>query len=117
MLPKPLAFYQQLLALRKAHPAFRLRTQAEVARHLVFLPGAPAGTIAYQLREHAGGDAWQTITLVFNGLRQATTVPLPAGRYQVALRGLAVDLQARETLGVDAAGVSVPACTALVLKQ
>jgi pullulanase len=111
------AFYQQLLALRKAHPAFRLRTQAEVARHLVFLPGAPAGTIAYQLREHAGGDAWQTITLVFNGLRQPATVPLPAGRYQVALRGLAVDLQAKEALGVDAAGLSVPACSALILKQ
>ena len=111
------AFYQQLLALRKAHPAFRLRTQAEVARHLVFLPNAPAGTIAYQLREHAGGDAWQTITLVFNGLRQAATVPLPTGRYQVVLRGLAVDLPARETLGVDAAGVPVPACTALILKQ
>jgi len=111
------AFYQQLLALRKAHLAFRLPTQAEVARHLVFLPGTPAGTIAYQLREHAGGDAWQTITLVFNGLLTPATVPIPAGTYRVALRGNAIDLQAKQPLTVPAGGLGVPAATALVLVQ
>ena len=111
------AFYRQLLALRRVHPAFRLATQAEVAQHLVFLPGTPPGTIAYQLREHAGGDKWQTITLVFNGNRDATTVPLPAGPYRVALRGLVVDATAKEKLEAGAAGVAVPGSTALVLVQ
>ena len=111
------AFYRQLLALRRAHPAFRLATQAEVARHLVFLPNLPPGTIAYQLREHAGGDQWQTITLVFNGNREAATVPLPPGPYRVALRGLSIDAGAKAKLEATGAGVAVPGSTALVLVQ
>ena len=111
------AFYQQLLALRKAHPAFRLATQAEVARHLVFLDHAPPGTIAYQLREHAGGDAWQTITLVFNGLLEPATVPVPTGHYRVALRGASIDPQATQLLTAGACGLVVPGATALVLVQ
>ena len=110
-------FYRQLLALRRAHPAFRLPTQELIAQHLEFLPGLPPGTIAYQLKDHAGGDAWQTITVVFNGLRRPATVPVPAGSYQVVLRGLDIKQSGLETLSAGATGVVVPGSTALVLVQ
>ncbi|MEJ7664863.1 MAG: hypothetical protein WKG07_37795 [Hymenobacter sp.] len=35
------------------------------------------------MKDHAGGDAWQTITVLFNGQRQPATVPVPAGNYKV----------------------------------
>jgi pullulanase len=109
-------FYRQLLALRKAHPAFRLPSQELIAQHLKFLPGTPAGTIAYQLIDHAGGDQWQTITVLFNGTGQAATVPVPAGNYSVVLRGLAIN---QHGLGqvVSSGTVEVPAYSALVLVQ
>ncbi|TDN36531.1 type I pullulanase [Hymenobacter sp. UV11] len=111
------AFYRQLLALRKAHPAFRLPTQELIAQHLEFLPGLPPGTIGYQLKAHAGGDVWQTITVLFNGGRQPAAVPVPAGSYKVVLRGLEIKQSGLETLSAGAAGVAVPGSTALVLVQ
>ncbi|MDO7884047.1 type I pullulanase [Hymenobacter cheonanensis] len=112
------AFYRQLLALRKAHPAFRLPSQELIAQHLEFLPGLPAGTIGYQLKNHAGGDAWQTITVLFNGLRQPATVPVPAGSYKVVLRGLDINQNGLgEPLAAGAAGVPLAPTSALVLVQ
>ena len=111
------AFYRQLLALRRAHPAFRLLTQAAIAEHLVFLPGLPPGTIGYQLVGHAGGDAWQTITVLFNGTGRPATVPVPPGSYKVVLRGLEIKQSGLDTLRAEASGVAVPGSTALVLVQ
>jgi pullulanase len=109
-------FYRQLLALRKAHPAFRLPSQELIAQHLKFLPGVPAGTIAYQLVDHAGGDTWQTITVLFNGTGQAATLPVPIGKYSTVLRGLEVN---QHSLGsvVSSGAVEVPRYSALVLVQ
>jgi pullulanase len=111
-------FYRQLLALRKAHPAFRLPSQELIAQHLEFLPGLPAGTIGYQLKNHAGSDAWATITVLFNGQRQPATVPVPAGSYRVVVRGLEINQSGLgEPLAVGAAGVPLAPTSALVLVQ
>jgi pullulanase len=110
------AFYRQLLALRKAHPAFHLPSQELISQHLRFLPNVPAGTIGYQLVDHAGGDNWQTITVLFNGTGQAATVPVPAGSYSAVLRGLTIN---QHGLGpvVSSGAVEVAAYSALVLVQ
>jgi pullulanase len=109
-------FYRQLLALRKAHPAFRLPSQELIAQHLKFLPGTPAGTIAYQLVDHASGDQWQTITVLFNGTRQAATVPVPTGNYSAVLRGM--EINQRGLGSVASTGtVEVAAYSALILVQ
>ncbi|GAA3934017.1 type I pullulanase [Hymenobacter algoricola] len=111
-------FYQQLIALRRAHPAFRLPTQALVQQHLAFLPGLPANTIGYQLLGHAGADAWGTITVLFNGNRTDTAVPVPAGSYTVVLRGGEVNPKGLHKL-LQPAGqpLILPASTAMILVQ
>ncbi|UOQ78906.1 type I pullulanase [Hymenobacter sp. 5516J-16] len=112
-------FYRQLLALRRAHPAFRLPTQALVQQHLEFLPNLPATTIGYQLKDHAGGDAWRTIVVLFNGNRQAARLPIPGGRYSVVVAEDQINPQGIRT--VEGAGetmtVEVPASSALILVQ
>ena len=115
--PAVAAFYRQLLALRRAHPAFRLPTQELISKHLVFLPGLPPGTIGYQLTDHAGGDAWQTITVLFNGAGAPATLPVPPGQYKVVLRGLDIKQSGLETLSAGPGGVAVPGYSALVLAQ
>lgn len=117
--PRVVAFYRQLIALRKAHPAFRLPTQALIAQHLRFLPNLPANTIGYQLTDHAGGDEWATITVLFNGGRQPTRVPAPAGRYTVVLSGDEINPTGLRqlTVAADAATVELPASSALILAQ
>ncbi|WP_310393380.1 type I pullulanase [Hymenobacter sp.] len=110
-------FYRRLIALRRAHPAFRLPTAELIQRHLEFLPGLPAGTIAYRLKDHAGGDAWQTITVLFNGNRTPTSIEVPAGSYTVVLRGDQLNEKGLSRLDLTGAPVPVPASSALILVQ
>ncbi|WP_078062979.1 type I pullulanase [Solirubrum puertoriconensis] len=111
-------FHRRLLAMRRNHPAFRLPTQALIQQHLEFLPNLPAGTIGYRLRDHAGGDKWKNIVVLFNGNRTAAPVSIPAGAYTVVLRGS--ELNAEQGLGqlqVQQAPVQLPATSALILVQ
>ncbi|RZK17079.1 MAG: hypothetical protein EOO56_18660 [Hymenobacter sp.] len=99
-----------------AHPAFRLPTQELIAQHLKFLPGLPPSTIGYQLIDHAGGDFWPTITVLFNGTGQVAALPVPAGKYNAVLRGLKIN---QHGLGpvVSSGTVEVAGSSALVLVQ
>ncbi|SNC76477.1 pullulanase [Hymenobacter gelipurpurascens] len=111
--------YRQLIGLRKAHPAFRLATQEQVQQHLQFLPNMPAGTIGYRLTDHAGGDTWNNIVVLFNGNRQASTATIPGGRYTVVLEGAQISQQGIRKLesGQEIMTVDLPASSALILVQ
>ena len=108
-------FYRRLIALRRAHPAFRLPTAGLIQQHLEFLPTRP-GTIAYQLKNHAGGDAWENITVIFNGNKSAAGVSLPRGTYKVVLRGNQLNEDGLDVLEVTS-GVQVSGNSALILVQ
>ncbi|QDA62517.1 type I pullulanase [Hymenobacter jejuensis] len=111
-------FYRQLIELRRAHPAFRLATTELIQKHLEFLPTMPAGTIGYRLHDHAGGDRWNTIVVLFNGNRTATAVSIPAGTYSVVLRGAQINPQGLEKLSqAEGHPLIMPATTALLLVQ
>ncbi|GAB2773627.1 type I pullulanase [Hymenobacter latericoloratus] len=110
-------FYRQLIALRRAHPAFRLPTQELVQRHLEFLPNLPATTIGYRLKDYAGGDTWDTIVVLFNGNRQPARLPIPAARYSVVLAEDQINpagLRQIEGVG-ETMTIEVPASSALIL--
>lgn len=76
-------YYQQLIKLRKAHPAFRMTTAADVAKHLVFDNVKEPGLISYSLKDNANGDSWKEIKVVFNGSNDVKTVKIPKGDWTV----------------------------------
>lgn len=80
--PEVFDYYKGLIALRKAHPAFRLGEAEEVRQHLQFIHTAPC-VVAFMLKDHAGGDAWKNIIVVLNANREAAEVAVPAGKYTV----------------------------------
>ena len=110
-------FYRRLIAMRGAHPAFRLPTTELIQQHLEFLPNLPAGTIAYRLKDHAGGDKWQNIVVLFNGNRTAVNVPIPDGQYTVVLRGDQLNEQGLGKLEQAGAALQLPASSAMILVQ
>ncbi len=77
-----MAYYKELIKLRKEHPAFRMTTAEQVARHLKFDKTEP-GLISYSLIDHANGDAWKEIKLVFNGSESAREVKIPRGNWTI----------------------------------
>jgi pullulanase len=74
---------QALIAIRKAHPAFRMRTQSDLKKNLHFLPNIDAGTIAYTLDGKAVKDSWKQILVIHNGQEHSKSIPLPTGKWKI----------------------------------
>jgi len=82
--PQVFAYYKGLIALRKAHPAFRLGNAELVRKHLEFIK-SPANVVAYRLKDHAGGDAAKDIVVLLNANREAQVVDVPQGDYRAVV--------------------------------
>jgi len=67
-------YVQQLIAMRKAHPAFRMQTTEQIQRNLSFL-SSPPGIIGYRLNGSALNDKWKDIQVWFNGNASEQTLP------------------------------------------
>ncbi|MBM1107591.1 type I pullulanase [Aurantibacter crassamenti] len=58
-------FYKNLIALRKKHPAFRMTSANAVRNNLEFIK-TEAGLISYKINNHANGDSWKSILVIYN---------------------------------------------------
>lgn len=106
------AYYKGLIQLRKNHPAFRLGDADLVRKHLEFLPVEGTNVVAYRLKEHAGGDAWEDIYVVLNSRKEPAKLAVPDGKYTVVCRDGFINEKGIGTLyGPE---ISVPAQSALI---
>ena len=80
--PQVFAYYKNLIALRQHHPAFRLGNADLVRKHLEFLD-APAGVVAYRLKNYAGRDDWRDIIVILNANKSDMEVAIPNGDYTI----------------------------------
>ncbi len=106
-------YYADLIQLRRKHPAFRLPTADAIRQHLSFLD-SPSNTVAFELHEHANGDSWQSIIVIYNPNRSDVDFALPTGEWTI------VGTQGRvgeEPLGKVTGSVSVPAIACMILYQ
>ncbi|MDE5848763.1 MAG: type I pullulanase [Muribaculaceae bacterium] len=111
-------YYKGLIALRKEHPAFRMTSAEQIAKHLEFDKIDSEKTpnlISYTLKDNANGDSWKDIKVIFNGSDEARTVKLPKGTWQAAVKDGKIDTQAG--LGTFKGSVTVAPRTALILKR
>ena len=90
--PQVFDYYKNLIALRQHHPAFRLGNADLVRKHLEFLD-APAGIVAYRLKNYAGRDDWRDIIVIFNANKAATEVNIPAGDYIIVCKNGVINEQ------------------------
>ena len=90
---KVFRYYQQLIQLRKNHPAFRMPTTKMIQEHLSFLEMPEQGLIGYTIKNNANGDKWKDILILFNGNLEVKQVPIPEGVWQVALAENRIDEQ------------------------
>jgi pullulanase len=75
-------YYRGLIALRKAHPAFRMTDKATVNELLVFDGNVPNHVVQYVLQNHANGDSWGTILVIYNGSSLVQSLPVD-GRWVI----------------------------------
>ena len=81
------AYTRDVIALRKAHPVFRLRTRADVAARLKFGNSPGNNTLLYTL-DAAGvpGETWKRACVVLNASNEnSADCALPEGQWTIAL--------------------------------
>lgn len=88
------AYFQALIALRKAHPAFRLHSAKAIAENVHFLPDTPSGIVAFWIDGAAVGDSWSRIWVVYNATSAPWRLPFGESLYAVHWQGDTYDLDA-----------------------
>lgn len=103
------AYYKNLIALRKAHPAFRLPTATAVREHLTFKDSSD-GLLSFELNDNANGDTWSDILVIYNSTPKTLVKPLSKD-WKIAVRGDLFNLHTR----VQNSVVEVPQRSMMIL--
>ena len=83
-------YYQQMIAIRRAHKGFRLGSAELVKDHVEFLDADNEQVIIYCINNLEGIDSAQSLIVLLNGSAQLAEAKIPEGEYEV----LAHDAQA-----------------------
>ncbi|WOX04528.1 alpha-amylase family glycosyl hydrolase [Microbulbifer pacificus] len=77
------AYYRDVIALRRAHPAFRLTSWDEIDQHMT--SNRPRyGVVVNHIDGAAVGDSWGEVIVIYNSADNYT-YNLPAGEWKVAM--------------------------------
>ena len=113
--PQVMEYYQNLIAMRKAHPAFHMGSADMVRRNLDFLPGGNS-LVAYHINgKKVPGETWNDIYVAFNAHKRARTIEVPDGTYTVVCRNIKCDAAGLTTVKTKGGKVTVPAQSALII--
>ncbi len=107
-------FLKQLITLRKMHPAFRMKTTAEIQSNLSFEQLEEPLLVGYRINGAAVGDAWGEILVWLNGSETQRLIQLPEGNaWSVALSEFEIDLDGIRT--IPGPGLVLPPISATIL--
>ena len=113
--PQVMEYYKNLIALRKAHPAFHMGSADMVRRNLDFLPTENC-LVAYHINgSNVPGEQWGDIYVAFNSHKRARTIQVPEGNYTVVCRNIKCDANGIATVKTKGGKVTVPAQSALII--
>lgn len=106
-------YIKGLIALRKAHPAFRIPTVEGLQQWLHFMDTGDSGVIAYTLGEYANGDEWKEILVAYNGNRNEVGIQIPEEEWIVVCRDGQINLESQDH--ISGGNISISASSALIL--
>jgi len=115
-------YYRGLIALRKEHPIFRMKTREDVSANLEFLDDdlgmrLPSRCVGYRLKRGGSGDAWQEVLVLLNPNPSAVTFSIPDGDWKIAVdddEAGAVQVKTG-TKSAESGKVEVPRISGMVL--
>ena len=76
-------YVQALIKMRKAHPAFKMTSAADISRNIFFQEKLPPQVVAYTINGAGVKDKWKKIFVVLNGSIKSSDIKLPAGTWKV----------------------------------
>lgn len=84
------AYYKNLIALRKAHPAFRLPNAKDVRDKLTFKEGSE-GLVSFEIETKMTQDPWKKILVIYNATTSTYSYTLD-NLWKIGVRGDSFDL-------------------------
>ncbi|MFY9243467.1 MAG: type I pullulanase [Polaribacter sp.] len=105
-------YYQNLIKLRKEHPAFRIPTSKEVQKNLEFLK-FENGLVSYQIKNNANHDSWKNILVIFNANSKPVEYHLDKN-WKIAVFKDSFDFEGKEIVSKT---IKLPAISAVILFQ
>jgi pullulanase len=105
------AYYQGLIAFRKAHPALCMTSAEEVSEKITKLSGLDFNVVGFHIASGANGEENELI-VVFNPNAEASTVTLPEGEWAVYING---DKAGTEVLNTAMGTATAEPISAMVL--
>ncbi|PNR99763.1 pullulanase [Petrotoga mexicana DSM 14811] len=81
-------YYQGMIQLRKAHPAFRMTNSEDIIAHMEFfeLPKEYRKTVAFIIKDNANNDPWKNIVVVYNAEPEfSVQITLPEGEWNLVV--------------------------------
>lgn len=109
-------YYRDLITLRREHPAFRMTSAGEIREKLQFIEQKELpGVIVFVLKNHANGDSWQKVVVVYNSYDEEKTVQIPFGKWTLFFDQDGLHPEGLRTLKHDK--IAVPPISAMVLAE
>jgi pullulanase len=91
-------YYKGLIAFRKAHSALRMTTTEDVQNNLTFIDGLDENVIAYTIDNSPNKEKAKSIMVILNPNKEATTLDLPEGTWNVYINGEKAGTEIIETI-------------------
>lgn len=85
-------YYQSLIAMRKAHPAFKMGNAEAVKNNIQFIDQKMDHIISYTINGAAVGDAWKRILVIFNGQKVGKYLDIPEGNWEIVCQNYKINL-------------------------
>lgn len=70
-------YYKDLINLRKEHASFRMNKKEDIKSHIIFLNNVPKNIVAFILKDHANGDCWKNILVIYNPNKNTEMLNIP----------------------------------------
>ena len=112
--PDMIAYYKGLMELRKAHPVFRMQSEAEMTQNLCFLSDTPENVVAYLLKGKGADDTPENILVIFNGNDEEILYNLPEGKWKILVDDKTAGADGKKIISEKA---DVEPLSALVLEK
>ena len=117
-------FYKDMVALRKAHPAFRMASTADIQKNLQFIEPLSfdskvfvktPNVVMYTLNGKAVGDKWKRILVILNGNTEGGRFKIPVGKWRIVADGETVNMKSKRDFKGDE--IIVPPISAMILVE
>lgn len=112
--PDMIAYYKGLMELRKAHPVFRMQSEAEMTQNLCFLSDTPENVVAYLLKGKGADDTPENILVIFNGNDEEILYNLPEGKWKILVDDKTAGADGKKNISEKA---DIEPLSALVLEK